>query len=254
MDRVSNIVTYGKLGAKAVVRDLARVNGIPFDRANAIAKMVPDELKMTLKKALEMSAELRNEVEHDPEVRHIFEQGEVLEGMIRQLGKHACGIIIGDQKLDNVVPMMTQEKTLTTQFAKTPVEELGLLKADFLGLKTLTVISDAQDNVRRTRHNNFDIEEIILEDPATYKLLNSGITVGVFQLESEGMQNLCRRIGLSVFEEIIALIALYRPGPMQFIDQFIEAKKTPQKCTFRTRSSKTWCRKPTACSSIRSRS
>jgi len=229
IDRVSNIATYGKLGAKAVVRDLARVNGIPFDRANAIAKMVPDELKMTLKKAVEMSAELRAEVERDPEVRHIFEQGEVVEGMIRQLGKHACGIIIGDQKLDNIVPMMTQEHTLTTQFAKTPVEELGLLKADFLGLKTLTVISDAQDNVRRTRHNNFDIEEVALEDPPTYKLLNSGITIGVFQLESEGMQNLCRRIGLSVFEEIIALIALYRPGPMQFIDQFIEAKKDPSK-------------------------
>ena len=108
IDRVSNIATYGKLGAKAVVRDLARVNGIPFDRANAIAKMVPDELKMTLKKAVEMSAELRAEVERDPEVRHIFEQGEVVEGMIRQLGKHACGIIIGDQKLDNIVPMKTQ--------------------------------------------------------------------------------------------------------------------------------------------------
>lgn len=229
VDRVANIATYGKLGAKAVVRDLARVNGIPFDRASAIAKMVPDELKMTLKKALEMSAELRAEVERDPEIKHIFEEGEVVEGMIRQLGKHACGIIIGDQKLDNVVPMMTQEGTLTTQFAKTPVEELGLLKADFLGLKTLTVISDAQDNVRRTRSNNFDIEDIILEDPATFKLLNSGITVGVFQLESEGMQNLCRRIGLSSFEEIIALIALYRPGPMQFIDQFIEAKKDPSK-------------------------
>ncbi len=228
-DRVANIATYGKLGAKAVVRDLARVNGLPFDRANAIAKMVPDELKMTLKKALEMSAELRAEVERDPEVSHIFKQGEVLEGMIRQLGKHACGIIIGDQRLDNVVPMMTQEMALTTQFAKSPVEELGLLKADFLGLKTLTVISDAQDNVRRTRGNNFDIEEVKLEDPATYKLLNSGITVGVFQLESEGMQNLCKRIGLSVFEEIIALIALYRPGPMQFIDQFIEAKKDPSK-------------------------
>lgn len=228
-DRVANIATYGKFGAKAVVRDLARVNGIPFDRASAIAKMVPDELKMTLKKAVEMSAELRAEIENDPEVRHIFEEGEVIEGMIRQLGKHACGIIIGDQKLDNVVPMMTQQGTLTTQFAKTPVEELGLLKADFLGLKTLTIISDAQDNVRRTRGSNFDIEEIILEDPATFKLLNSGTTVGVFQLESEGMQNLCRRIGLSSFEEIIALIALYRPGPMQFIDQFIEAKKDPSK-------------------------
>lgn len=229
VDRVANIVTYGKLGAKAVVRDLARVNGIPFDRANAIAKMVPDELKMTLKKAVEMSAELRQEIAHDPEVKHIFEEGEVIEGMIRQLGKHACGIIIGDQKLDNIVPMMIQEHTLTTQFAKTPVEELGLLKADFLGLKTLTIISDAQDNVRRTRHSNFDIEEIALEDPPTFKLLNSGVTVGVFQLESEGMQNLCRRIGLSSFEEIIALIALYRPGPMQFIDQFIEAKKDPSK-------------------------
>ena len=158
VDRVANIVTYGKLGAKAVVRDLARVNGIPFDRATAIAKMVPDELKMTLKKAVEMSAELRQEIAHDPEVKHIFEEGEVIEGMIRQLGKHACGIIIGDQKLDNIVPMMIQEHTLTTQFAKTPVEELGLLKADFLGLKTLTIISDAQDNVRRTRHRNVDIE------------------------------------------------------------------------------------------------
>ncbi len=230
IDRVANIVTYGKLGAKAVVRDVARVLNVPFDRANAIAKMVPDELKMTLKKALEMSSELRTEYENDSSVKKVFEIGGVLEGMIRQLGKHACGIIIGDQKLDNVVPMMVQEKTLTTQFAKTPVEELGLLKADFLGLKTLTVISDAQDNVRRCRNDkSFDIEEVILEDPATFKLLNNGITVGVFQLESEGMQNLCRRIGLSSFEEIIALIALYRPGPMQFIDQFIEAKKDPSK-------------------------
>ena len=228
-DRVANIVTFNKLGAKQVVRDIARVNGIAYDRANEVAKKVPDDLKITLKKALEMSAELRDELNGDSEVRHVFEQGEVVEGMIRQAGKHACGIIIGDQPLENIVPMMVQEGTLTTQFTKTPVEDIGLLKADFLGLKTLTVISDAQDNVRRTRKNNFDIEEVALEDPATYKLLNSGLTVGVFQLESEGMQNLCRRIGLSVFEEIIALIALYRPGPMQFIDQFIEAKKDPKK-------------------------
>ena len=228
-DRVSNIVTFNKLGAKAVVRDIARVNDIPFDRSNAIAKKIPDDLKMTLKKALEMSAELRDELS-DPSVKHVFEQSEVLEGMIRQAGKHACGIIIGDQRLDNLIPMMIQEGTLTTQFAKTPVEELGLLKADFLGLKTLTVISDAQDNVRRARKMpNFDIEEIPLEDPATFKLLNSGITVGVFQLESEGMQNLCRKIRLSSFEEIIALIALYRPGPMEFIPQFIEAKMDPKK-------------------------
>ena len=229
VDRVANIVTFNKLGAKQVVRDITRVNGFSYDRANEVAKKVPDDLKMTLKKALEMSAELRDELKN-PDVAHVFEQGEIVEGMIRQTGKHACGIIIGDQKLDNLIPMMIQEGSLTTQFAKGPVEDLGLLKADFLGLKTLTVISDAQDNVRRTRSDpNFDIEAVDLEDPATFRLLNSGITVGVFQLESEGMQNLCRRIGLSVFEEIIALIALYRPGPMQFIDQFIEAKKDPSK-------------------------
>ena len=229
-DRVANIVTFGKLGAKQVVRDVARILDVSFDRSNEIAKKVPDDLKMTLAKALEISSELREEYERDPVVKEIFKIGSVLEGMIRQTGKHACGIIIGDQRLDNLVPMMIQERALTTQFPKTPVEELGLLKADFLGLKTLTVISDAQDNVRRTREMpGFDIEEVSLDDPATYKLLNSGVTIGVFQLESEGMQNLCRRISLSSVEEIIALIALYRPGPMQFIDQFIEAKKDPSK-------------------------
>lgn len=229
-DRVANIVTFNKLGAKQVVRDIARVDGMPFDRATELAKKIPNDLKITLQKALDMSAELRDARDRDPQVKEVLEISEVLEGMIRQTGKHACGIIIGDQRLDDLVPMMIQLGSLTTQLPKAPVEELGLLKADFLGLKNLTVIADAQDNVRRTRNfPGFDIEEVPLEDPATFKLLNSGITVGVFQLESEGMQNLCRRIGLSVFEEIIALIALYRPGPMQFIDQFIEAKKDPSK-------------------------
>ena len=143
-------------------------------------------------------------------------------------GQNSCSA--KDRALDDLVPMMIQEGSLTTQFPKYPDEELGLLKADFLGLKTLDVIGAAQDNVRRTRSNpSFDIEKISIEDANTFRLLNSGITTGVFQLESEGMQNLCRRIGLSVFEEIIALIALYRPGPMQFIDQFIEGKKDASK-------------------------
>ena len=229
-DRVANIITFNKLGAKQVVRDLARVMEVPFERANAIAKMVPDALNITLEDALAASPELKREYDSDGEIRKIYKEGLVIEGMIRQTGKHACGIIIGDQPLSNIVPMMVQENTLTTQYPKTPDEELGLLKADFLGLKTLTVISDAQDNVRRTRGDkNFDIEGVPLEDAPTFRLLNMGITIGVFQLESEGMQNLCRRIGLSSFEEIIALIALYRPGPMQFIDQFIEAKHDPSK-------------------------
>ena len=234
-DRVANIVTFNKLGAKQVMHDVMRVNNVPIDRATFIVKKIPDDLKMTLDKALEGASEFRAEYDRDASIKHCVEQAKILEGMIRQTGKHACGIIIGDQRLDDIVPMMREKDSktvlsLTTQLPKAPVEELGLLKADFLGLKNLTVIADAQNNVRRTRdYPEFDIEEVSLEDPATFKLLNSGITVGVFQLESEGMQNLCRRIGLSVFEEIIALIALYRPGPMQFIDQFIEAKKDPSK-------------------------
>jgi len=229
-DRVANIVTFNKLGAKNVVRDLARVNSMPYAEADSWAKTLPDDLHITLDAAFEKSPEFRTVIGASVLAKHIFDQGKIVEGMVRNCGKHACGIIIGDQPLENLVPMMIQEGALTTQFPKAPVEELGLLKADFLGLKTLTVISDAQDNVRRARGmKDFDIEKVTLEDANTFKLLNSGITIGVFQLESEGMQNLCRRIGLSSFEEIIALIALYRPGPMQFIDQFIEAKKDPSK-------------------------
>lgn len=229
-DHVANIITFGTLGAKVVIRDLARVNSMPYNEANLFAKKIPDDLKITLEAAYEKSAELREYLDSSAEARHIFSQAKTLEGMIRQTGKHACGIIIGDQPLSNIVPVMIQEGALTTQFPKTPDEELGLLKADFLGLKTLDVIFGAEQNILRARPGEtFDIEKIPLDDPATYRLLNSGITTGVFQLESEGMQNLCRRIGLSAFEEIIALIALYRPGPMQFIDQFIEGKKDASK-------------------------
>ena len=148
--------------------------------------------------------------------------------MVRNTGKHACGVIIADQDITNLIPVTLQEGDLTTQYPKGPSEDLGLLKMDFLGLKTLTVIDDAQNNVQRTRDMpDFDIEKVSLKDQATFDLLNSGRTVAVFQLESGGMQQLCRQIGLASFEEIIALIALYRPGPMQFIPQFIEGKKDP---------------------------
>jgi DNA polymerase-3 subunit alpha len=229
-DRVANIITYGTFGAKMVVRDLARVMDVPYAEANLIAKMVPDDLNISLDDALKKSGELRAEMERNPVVKDIIKQGKVIEGMVRNTGKHACGIIVGDQPLTELVPMTLQDKDLTTQYAKGPVEDLGMLKCDFLGLKTLTVIADAEDHVRRHKGmKNFDIEKIPLDDPKTYELLNSGQTTGVFQLESSGMQSLCRQIGLSKFEEIIALIALYRPGPMQFIPQFIEGKKDPSK-------------------------
>ncbi len=225
-DSVANIITYGTFGAKMVIRDMARVNDVPFAEADKLAKMIPDELNISLESSVEKSKELREEMRRNPVANKIVEQGKVIEGMVRNTGKHACGIIIGDQPIHNLVPVTLQEGDLTTQYAKGPAEDLGLLKMDFLGLKTLTVISDAETSVRRLPGmEDFDIEKITLEDENTYELLNQGKTIGVFQLESTGMQSLCKQIGLSAFEEIIALVALYRPGPMQFIPQFIRGKK-----------------------------
>lgn len=227
-DRVANIITFGTFGAKMIVRDLARVNEIEFAAADKIAKMIPDELNITLEDSVRKSPELAAEIQRNPIAKVIYDQGRVIEGMIRNTGKHACGVIIADQDITNLVPVTIQEGDLTTQYPKGPSEDLGLLKMDFLGLKTLTVIDDAQKNVRAARNlKDFDIEQIPLDDPKTFDLLNSGRTTGVFQLESGGMQQLCRQIGLSSFEEIIALIALYRPGPMQFIPQFVQGKKDP---------------------------
>lgn len=227
-ERVANIITFGTFGAKMVVRDLARVNDVEFSEANKLAKMIPDELNISLDDSVKKSPELQQELQHNSIAQSIIKQGRVIEGMVRNTGKHACGVIIADQDITNLVPVTLQEGDLTTQYPKGPSEDLGLLKMDFLGLKTLTVIDDAQTNVRQTRNlADFDIEKVSLDDQATFDLLNSGHTVAVFQLESGGMQQLCRQIGLSSFEEIIALIALYRPGPMQFIPQFIEGKKDP---------------------------
>ncbi len=224
---VANIITFGKFGAKMVVRDMARVLDVPFSEADRLAKMVPDDLNITLDAAFEKSQELQTEVKLNPIAREILDKGKVIEGMVRNTGKHACGIIIGDRPLVEFVPLTLQEGDLTTQYAKEPVEELGLLKMDFLGLKTLTVIADAEDNVRRTVDPKFDISKVGYDDPNTFELLNSGRTVGVFQLESGGMQSLCRQFQISSIDEIIALIALYRPGPMDLIPDYIRGKRDP---------------------------
>ncbi len=225
-DNVANIITYGTFGAKMIIRDMARVNDVPFAEADKLAKMIPDELNISLEASVEKSKELRDEMARNPVANKIVEQGKIIEGMVRNTGKHACGVIIGDQPIHNLVPVTLQEGDLTTQYAKGPAEDLGLLKMDFLGLKNLTVMDDAQKSVRLGRNlPDFDIEKVDLNDEKTYQLLNQGKTIGVFQLESSGMQSLCRQIDLSKFEEIIALVALYRPGPMQFIPQFIKGKK-----------------------------
>ena len=194
-ESVANIITYGTFGAKMIIRDLARVNDVAFADADRIAKMIPDELNISLNASVEKSKELREEMKSNPVAKKIVEQGKIIEGMMRNTGKHACGIIIGDQPIHNLVPVTLQEGDLTTQYAKGPAEDLGLLKMDFLGLKTLTVISDAEASVRRLPGmEKFDIEKVSLDDPKTYELLNQGKTIGVFQLESTGMQSLCKQI------------------------------------------------------------
>ncbi|AWT59327.1 MAG: DNA polymerase III subunit alpha [Candidatus Moanabacter tarae] len=227
-DHVAHIITFGTFGAKMSIRDLARVNDVPFADADRLAKMIPDELNVSIDDSINRSRELQNEISGNTVTKSIVEQGQVIEGMVRNTGKHACGMIIGDQPITNLVPVTLQEGDLTTQYSKGPIEDLGLLKMDFLGLKTLTVIADTEEHIRRIRENpEFDIESISLDDPKTFALLNSGQTTGVFQLESRGMQTLCCQIGMSRFEEIIALIALYRPGPMQDIPKYIKGKKDP---------------------------
>ena len=231
-DCVANIITYGTLGAKMVIRDISRVHNLAYADADRLAKMNPDELNITLEDALKKSTELRDEVARNPVAKKIFDQARVLEGMVRNTGKHAAGIIITDRPLDEFVPLTLQEEDVTVQFDMNAVGKLGLLKMDFLGLKTLTVIADAVDNIRRTADPKFDIETISLEDAKTFALLNSGRTTGVFQLESGGMQNLCRQISLSTIDEIVALIALYRPGPMEWIPDYVRGKKDPSTVTY----------------------
>ncbi|HLP25223.1 MAG TPA: DNA polymerase III subunit alpha, partial [Acidobacteriota bacterium] len=231
-DCVANIITYGTLGAKMVVRDVSRVHDLPFAEADRLAKMIPDELNIELKVAMEKSAELKSEYDRNPVAKKILDQGLVLEGMVRNTGKHAAGIIITDKPLDEFVPLTLQEGDVTVQYDMNAVGKLGLLKMDFLGLKTLTVIDDAVKNVRRTAKPDFDIETIPLDDPKAYTILNAGKTVGVFQLESGGMQNACKQVGVTDINDINAICALYRPGPMQFIPDYARGKRDPSTVSY----------------------
>jgi DNA polymerase-3 subunit alpha len=231
-DCVANIITYGTLGAKMVVRDVSRVHDLPFAEADRLAKMIPDELNISLEDSLKKSAELKSEYDRNPVAKKIIDQGLVLEGMVRNTGKHAAGIIITEQPLDEFVPLTSQEGDVTVQFDMGAVGKLGLLKMDFLGLKTLTVIEDAVANVRRTAKPGFELDSRGLDDPKTYELLNAGKTIGVFQLESGGMQSASRQVGISTIDDINAISALYRPGPMAFIPDYARGKKDPSSIVY----------------------
>ena len=232
-DCVANIITFGTFGAKMVVRDVARVRDVPYADADRLAKMVPDDLNISLDDALEKSPEFKSEYDKNPTCKRIVDTGRVIEGMVRNVGTHAAGVIIADRPLRELVPLTLQDGVLTTQFPKDPVEDLGLLKMDFLGLKTLTVISEVQEHVRRlTGDESFDVAKVPFDDAETFKLLNEARTIGVFQLESDGMRRLCRQMTISTVDEIIALIALYRPGPMDWIPDYLKGKEDPSAIRF----------------------
>ncbi|MFA8451669.1 MAG: DNA polymerase III subunit alpha [Bacteroidales bacterium] len=226
--RVAHIITFGKMAPKMAIRDVARVQRLPLPEADRLAKLIPERPGTSFSKAFDEVPELRDERDHGtPEVSSVMEYAQVLEGSVRNTGTHACGIIIGKDDLENFVPISTakdSELTYVTQYDGKHVEDIGLLKMDFLGLKTLSIIKDAVENVKLSKGVDVDIENVPLDDATTYELYSKGETTGLFQFESDGMKKYLKELKPTRFEDLIAMNALYRPGPMEYIPQFIARK------------------------------
>jgi DNA polymerase-3 subunit alpha len=232
-ENCAQIITFGSLGAKTVIRDIGRALELPYSECDRLAKMIPDDPKITLAKALELNPEFKKASVTEPNCTRILEYGVVLEGLLRNAGTHAAGVVIGEKPLIEIVPLtLDKEDQVITQYAMDPIGKIGLLKMDFLGLKTLTVIQEAVDWVKSTRGVSVDIDAIPMDDLKTFELLQRGDTVGVFQFESGGMRDNLRKLCPTIIDEIIAMNALYRPGPMQFIDSFINRKHGREKTEF----------------------
>jgi DNA polymerase-3 subunit alpha len=223
---VAQIVTYGTLGAKAVVKDVARVLGYSYGVGDRLTKLIPKPVGTTLRSALEESSDFQRAYDTEEETRKIVDLAFKLEGLVRQTGIHAAGVVICDRAVSDYVPVARAPSgDMVTQFDMSALTEVGLLKMDFLGLATLTVIEEARRLIRKTRGIDVDLSTIPLDDPKTYDLLNRGLGVGVFQLESPGMRGLCRQFDVRNIDDILALLALYRPGPMDLIPDYIKRKK-----------------------------
>ena len=232
-DCVSQIVTFGTLAARGVIRDVGRVLDVPYAKCDLIAKLVPNELNITLDKALEMNPELKSMYESDEETHRIISMSKRLEGLPRHSSMHAAGVVISGKPVVNYVPLSRgSDGSITTQFTMTTIEELGLLKMDFLGLRTLTVIKDAVRYVNESYGVNLDIDKIDYTDPKVYKMISQGKCEGVFQLESTGMKNFMKELKPQNIEDIIAGVALYRPGPMDFIPKYIKGKTDPDHISY----------------------
>lgn len=233
-ENVAQIITFGTMKAKMVIRDVGRVLNVPLSKVNEIAKLIPEELNITLETALEKDQDLKKLVEVDEDARRIIEIGKTLEGSIRNTGIHAAGIIIAGEPLTEYIPiaLAKDSEMPVTQYSMKPVEMVGMLKVDFLGLKTLTAIQMCCDSVKKRHGVEIDWVNLDLTNKATFDLLNQGKTLGVFQLESGGMQDLASKLHLDKFEEIIAVGALYRPGPMDMIPSFINRKHGREKIEY----------------------
>ena len=232
-DRVVQIVTFGTLAARGVIRDVGRVMDLPYAFVDSIAKMVPQELNITLERALKMSQELKKSYEEDPRIRELIDMSMRLEGLPRHTSMHAAGVVISQKAIDEYVPLsLGSDGSVTTQFTMTTLEELGLLKMDFLGLRTLTVIQDAARLAEKSAGHPIDINQIDYNDKAVLDSIGTGKTDGVFQLESAGMKSFMKELKPQSLEDIIAGISLYRPGPMDFIPKYIKGKNNVDSITY----------------------
>lgn len=233
-ENVSQIITFGTMKAKAVIRDVARALDMSYTDADRIAKAIPFELKMTIDKALKMNPELADMYEEDPAVRRVIDMSKKLEGLSRHASTHAAGVVISKLPLDEYVPLYYSDKGVATQFNMTTIEELGLLKMDFLGLRNLTVIRDALALIEKNHGFTVDFAKMGYDDKSVYDMIAEGNTEGVFQLESGGMTAFMKNLKPGCFEDVVAGISLYRPGPMDSIPKYIENKKNPSKIKYVT--------------------
>lgn len=227
-DKVAQIITFGTMKAKQAIRDVGRAMNLPYGEVDAIAKKVPFELNMTLDKALEINQELKADYDNDKRIRNLVDTARALEGMPRHASTHAAGVVISKKDINEYVPLYLTDKGISTQFTMGTIEELGLLKMDFLGLRNLTVIRDALELIRENHNVEIDFSKLEYDDPDVYELISSGNTLGVFQLESAGMRQFMKNLRPDCFEDIVAGISLYRPGPMASIPTYIENKKNTE--------------------------
>lgn len=235
-DRVAQIITFGTMAARAAVRDVGRALGIPYNEVDRVAKMIPmvPGKHISIEDAIESNPELKNLYNSSKAIRELLDMAKSLEGMPRHASTHAAGVVISSRPITDLVPLYRNEDLISTQFPMTTLEELGLVKMDFLGLRTITVIRDAVDLIRENRGITIDMDQIDYNDPAVYEMLSNGETAGVFQLESQGMTQFFRELQPSNIEDIIAGISLYRPGPMDQIPQYIRNKRNPELITYPT--------------------